>query len=74
MEKEKLEIKIASSKCETCVTKPCQIEMCIRDSYGIARELSAIYNVPLKELPVAKIDPKDVYKRQPLFHYRFFYF
>lgn len=26
--------------------------------YGIARELSAIYNVPLKELPVAKIDPK----------------
>lgn len=25
MEKEKLEIKIASSKCETCVTKPCQI-------------------------------------------------
>ena len=26
--------------------------------YGIARELSAIYNVPLKELPEAKIDPK----------------
>lgn len=25
MEKEKLEVKIASSKCETCVTKPCQI-------------------------------------------------
>jgi phenylalanine--tRNA ligase, beta subunit len=26
--------------------------------YGIARELSAIYNVPLKELPVVKIDSK----------------
>lgn len=25
MEKEKLEVKIAASKCETCVTKPCQI-------------------------------------------------
>lgn len=25
MEKEKLEVKIATSKCETCVTKPCQI-------------------------------------------------
>lgn len=25
MEKEKLEVKIAASKCETCITKPCQI-------------------------------------------------